>query len=95
MALKACPECGYNVSERAEMCPHCGFKVRADRIARLKKRGWLIGFYSFLLLTIILFIVVGNFTYAALLVEAPISLVVTIFIVKTIIGIRMKFYNYQ
>ena len=95
MALMACPECGYNVSERAEICPNCGFKVRANQISRLKKHQWKIGFYGFLVLTIILFIIVGNFTYTALFVEAPISLLLTIFVVHTITGIRLKFYNYK
>jgi len=95
MSLKPCPDCGYQVSKRAEMCPHCGLKVRAYRIKRLKKRGRILGFYGFLLLTSIIYIVVGIFTYEALLVEALPSLLITIFIVKIITGIQMKFYNYE
>ncbi|MGZ4965913.1 MAG: zinc ribbon domain-containing protein [Chthoniobacterales bacterium] len=26
MALKACPECGKEVSDKATRCPHCGFR---------------------------------------------------------------------
>lgn len=27
MALIKCPECGRELSDRADMCPHCGYKV--------------------------------------------------------------------
>lgn len=27
MALKKCPECGQDVSDKAEKCPHCGYEM--------------------------------------------------------------------
>lgn len=30
MALKKCPECGNDVSTKAEKCPHCGAKVKKN-----------------------------------------------------------------
>lgn len=29
MALKACPECGKDVSDQAATCPHCGYALIA------------------------------------------------------------------
>jgi RNA polymerase subunit RPABC4/transcription elongation factor Spt4 len=26
MALKACPECGHDMSTRADACPECGYR---------------------------------------------------------------------
>jgi uncharacterized membrane protein YvbJ len=28
MSLFPCPECGKNISNRAQHCPHCGYPVR-------------------------------------------------------------------
>jgi len=33
MALRDCPECGHQVSDRAETCPSCGIKL-TDQLAR-------------------------------------------------------------
>lgn len=33
MALKDCPECGHQVSDRAETCPSCGIRL-TDQLAR-------------------------------------------------------------
>lgn len=30
MALIKCPECGHEISDRAESCPHCGFPIREE-----------------------------------------------------------------
>lgn len=30
MALIKCPECGREISNRAESCPHCGFPIREE-----------------------------------------------------------------
>jgi hypothetical protein len=32
MALKPCPDCGHEVSERAPTCPKCGAPLRADSV---------------------------------------------------------------
>lgn len=95
MALKPCPECGQSVSERAEICPHCGFKVRAFKVTRLKKRGWEVGFFVFVFLTLGLYLIIANFSLSALLVEAVISLVVTMILTTIVTDIRKKFYNYE
>ena len=31
MALISCPECGKEISDRAECCPHCGFPLKKHR----------------------------------------------------------------
>lgn len=28
MALVKCPECGHEISDRAERCPHCGYPMK-------------------------------------------------------------------
>ena len=30
MALKQCPECGKEVSDKAETCPHCGVRLISE-----------------------------------------------------------------
>ena len=30
MAIIPCPECGKEVSDKAEICPHCGIKAKAQ-----------------------------------------------------------------
>lgn len=30
MALMKCPECGHEISDKAEACPNCGYKVSAE-----------------------------------------------------------------
>ena len=32
MALIKCPECGKQISDKAEMCPHCGINLKIEEI---------------------------------------------------------------
>lgn len=32
MALMKCPECGNEVSDKAEMCPNCGYKIEKKEV---------------------------------------------------------------
>ena len=38
MALIKCPECGHQVSDKAEACPSCGFKPTSKDKAKLSQR---------------------------------------------------------
>lgn len=68
MAIITCPECGKDVSDKADKCPHCGFNIRVDQIGKkiagiqnhkvTKKQG-CIGCFSFFVL-IILFAAIAN-----------------------------------
>ena len=37
MALVNCPECGKEVSEKAEACPKCAYPIRSDSMLKLQK----------------------------------------------------------
>jgi len=39
MALIRCPECGREVSDRAEACPNCGYPLRPS-ISGIRGAGW-------------------------------------------------------
>lgn len=66
MAMITCPECGKDVSDKANKCPHCGFKIRVDQISKkirgiqnhkvTKKQG-CIGCLFFFILMILLVII--------------------------------------
>lgn len=40
MAMKKCPECGAEISSKAESCPHCGAKQKGNK--PFYKRPWFI-----------------------------------------------------
>ena len=45
MALINCPECGKEISDRAENCPHCGFPItKQDKKSFNKIKIWEIVF---------------------------------------------------
>ena len=39
MALFTCPECGKQVSDKAEMCPNCGCPISKQTIQEESKVG--------------------------------------------------------
>lgn len=57
MALIKCPECGNNVSDKAELCPHCGHPVAVEQ----KKERYMVVVKSLPFLLGYLFISVGPF----------------------------------
>lgn len=32
MALIQCPECGHDISDKAEKCPNCGYKIEKKKV---------------------------------------------------------------
>lgn len=42
MSIKACPECGHNISTKADTCPSCGYSNRDRRKAKAAGLGCLV-----------------------------------------------------
>ena len=42
MALIKCPECGKQISDKAEVCPHCGVEARKELAKIQEKRSIII-----------------------------------------------------
>ena len=36
MGIEACPDCGNEVSDRADACPHCGYPLAKARIEAVR-----------------------------------------------------------
>ena len=58
MVIKACPDCGNDVSSRAETCPHCGYPLanvpvvpKPPELTKRQKRNQVIW-------TVIIFVIV-------------------------------------
>jgi hypothetical protein len=41
MSIKACPECGQNISTKADTCPSCGYPINKKRKGRSAQLGCL------------------------------------------------------
>lgn len=39
MALKPCPGCGHNISDKARQCPHCAYELRREKQAVRNSSG--------------------------------------------------------
>jgi hypothetical protein len=61
MSIKACPECGQNISTKADTCPSCGYPIAKNR----KRSASQLGCLAFLL------IFVGGFIAIAIEAETP------------------------
>jgi uncharacterized OB-fold protein len=46
MALIKCPECGKQISDKAEVCPHCGVEARKELAKNREKRSIIIAIIS-------------------------------------------------
>ncbi|MFU2207235.1 zinc ribbon domain-containing protein [Solidesulfovibrio sp. C21] len=47
MALVKCPECGHEISDKAEACPHCGYEVVQESWAIRKSICANVSWYVF------------------------------------------------
>ncbi len=69
MALSNCPECGAQISDRADSCPHCGYPLRKKAEHRTNRSlarlvflflMWACGLISIYILAKILLVIADN-----------------------------------
>ena len=58
-----CPECGKDVSNKADKCIHCGYPFKAETVVTKEEKAQMVGLRVFLgIITLLLSFVFNNYT---------------------------------
>lgn len=84
MALIKCPECGKEISDKAEVCPSCGYPVDEDE-GEEEKRD-----LSYEILCLVISIFATFLTFIMINVRIGLLFPLVLYIISAVLGIKGK-----